>query len=69
MKLALANAIFFPTVCANDMVIDVKAMLQIADSSVKRRLREETPRRDTTMSALVEAGLSYVLAKHASTSE
>ncbi len=46
------------------MVIDVKATLEI-DDSLMERLREEAPRRGTTISALVEAGLRYVLEKHA----
>ena len=42
----------------------MKAMLEI-DDSVMERLREEAPRQGTTISALVEEGLRYVLAKHA----
>ena len=44
------------------MVVDVKTTLEI-DDFVMERLREEAPRRGTTISALVEAGLRYVLAK------
>lgn len=44
------------------MVIDVKATLEI-DDSVMERLQEEAPRRGTTIAALVEAGLRYVLGK------
>ena len=43
------------------MVIHMKTTLNI-DDTVMRRLREEAARRDTTMSALVEAGLRLVLA-------
>lgn len=50
-----------PTVRIHDMVIDVKATLEI-DDSVMERLREEAPRLGTTISALVEAGVRYVLA-------
>ena len=53
-----------PNRLPHDMVINVKATIEI-DDSVMERLREEAPRRGTTMSALVEAGLRYVLAKHA----
>lgn len=49
---------------ACDIVIDVKVTLEI-DDSVMERLREEAPRRNTTISVLVEAGIRYVLAKHA----
>ncbi|MYB52910.1 MAG: hypothetical protein F4X77_12035 [Acidobacteriia bacterium] len=42
----------------------MKATLEI-DDSVMERLREEAPRRGTTISALVEEGLRHVLAKHA----
>ena len=44
-----------------DMVICMKTTLNI-DDTVMRRLREEAARRQTTMSALVEAGLRLVLA-------
>ena len=54
----------FPTVRLHDMVIDVKATLE-TDDSVMARLCEEAPRRDTTISALIESGLRYGLAKHA----
>ena len=64
MSIAWADATRFRTICLHDMVIDVKATLEI-DDSVMERLREEAPRRGTTISALVEAGLRYVLAKHA----
>jgi len=40
----------------------MKTTLNIADT-VMERLREEAARRDTTMSALVEAGLRVVLAE------
>ncbi len=50
------------------MVIGVKAALEI-DDSIMERLREEAPRRDTTISALVEAGIRYVLAKHVSAND
>ena len=43
------------------MVICMKTTLNI-DDTVMRRLREEAARRQTTMSALVEAGLRLVLA-------
>lgn len=43
------------------MVICMKTTLNINDT-VMRRLREESARRRTTMSALVEAGLRLVLA-------
>ena len=43
------------------MVIHMKTTLNINDT-VMRRLREEAVRRETTMSALVEAGLRLVLA-------
>ena len=42
------------------MVIHMKTTLNI-DDTVMRRLREEAARRETTMSALVEAGLRHVL--------
>lgn len=42
------------------MVICMKTTLNIEDT-VMRRLREEAARRQTTMSALVEAGLRRVL--------
>ena len=64
MSAARTGANRFPTIRLNDMVIDVKATLEI-DDSVMERLREEAPRRGTTISALVEAGLRYVLAKRA----
>lgn len=64
MSIVRGHATFFPTVRLHDMVIDVKATLEI-DDSVMERLREEAPRRDTTISALVEAGIRYVLANHA----
>ena len=64
MNTPLADATRFPLVCPHDMVIDVKTTLEI-DDSVMERLRKEAPRRGTTMSALVEAGLCYMLAKHA----
>lgn len=63
MKAPLAHATRFPLVCPHDMVIDVKTTLEI-DDSILEHLQEEAPRRGTTMSALVEAGLRYVLAKH-----
>ena len=44
-----------------DTVICMKTTLNI-DDTVMRRLREEAARRQTTMSALVEAGLRRVLA-------
>lgn len=44
------------------MVSHMKTTLNIADT-VMERLREEAARRDTTMSALVEAGLRVVLAE------
>lgn len=50
--------------CPRDMVIHMKTTLNI-DDSVMQRLREEAPRRGTTMSALVEAGLRRVLAEPA----
>jgi hypothetical protein len=62
------NANRFPTVRVHDMVIDVKATLEI-DDSVMERLREEAPRRGTTISALDEVGLRYVLAKRAPTND
>ena len=62
MSMAPTCANRFPTIRLRDMVIDVKATLEI-DDSVVERLREEAPRRGTTISALVEAGLGYVLAK------
>ncbi len=43
------------------IVIHMKTTLNI-DDTVMRRLREEAARRETTMSALVEAGLRLVLA-------
>ena len=43
------------------MLIHMKTTLNI-DDTVMRRLRQEAARRDTTMSALVEAGLRLVLA-------
>ena len=43
------------------MVIGMKTTLNI-DGTVMRRLREEAARRQTTMSALVEAGVRHVLA-------
>ena len=64
MSMVRADTTRFPTVRLHDMVIDVKATLEI-DDSVMERLREEAPRRDTTISALVEAGIRYVLAMHA----
>ena len=42
------------------MVYHMKTTLNI-DDTVMQRLREEAPRRGTTMSALVEAGLRHVL--------
>ncbi len=45
------------------MVFHMKTTLNI-DDIVMRRLRREAARRDTTMSALVEAGLRMVLADH-----
>ena len=42
------------------IVIHMKTTLNI-DDTVMRRLREEAARRETTMSALVEAGLRLVL--------
>ena len=42
------------------MVCHMKTTLNI-DDTVMQRLREEAPRRGTTMSALVEAGLRHVL--------
>lgn len=59
-----AHATRFPTVRLHDMVIGVKATFEI-DDSVMEGLREEAHRRDTTISALVEAGIRHVLAKHA----
>lgn len=41
----------------------MKTTLNIEDT-VMRRLRQEAARRETTMSALVEAGLRHVLADH-----
>ena len=49
---------YYHIVC---MVIGMKTTLNI-DNTVMRRLREEAARRETTMSALVEAGLRHVLA-------
>jgi len=46
------------------MVFHVKTILNISDS-VLLRLREESAKRGTTMSRLVEAGLSHVLAEPA----
>ncbi len=43
------------------MVICMRTTLNI-DDTVMRRLREESARRGTTMTALVEAGLRVVLA-------
>ena len=43
------------------MVIHMKTTLNI-DDTLMRRLRQEAARRDTTMTALVEAGLRIVLA-------
>ncbi len=43
-----------------DMVSHMKTTLNI-DDTVMRRLRVEVARRDTTMSALVEAGLRRIL--------
>ena len=42
------------------MVCHMKTTLNI-DDTVMQRLREEAPRRGTTMSALVEAGLRHIL--------
>ena len=42
------------------MVFHMKTTLNI-DDTVMKRLREEAARRDTTMSALVEAGLRRIL--------
>ena len=42
----------------------MKATLEI-DDSVMERLQEEALRQGTTISALVEAGLHYIFAKHA----
>ena len=42
------------------MVCHMKTTLNI-DDTVMQQLREEAPRRGTTMSALVEAGLRHVL--------
>ena len=42
------------------MVSHMKTTLNI-DDTVMRRLKEEAARRDTTMSALVEAGLRLIL--------
>ena len=42
------------------MVCHMKTTLNI-DDTVMQRLREEAPRRGTTMSALVEAGIRHVL--------
>ena len=50
------------------MVIHMKTTLNI-DDSVMQRLREEAPRRGTTMSALVEAGLRHVLANPVASGE
>ena len=44
------------------MSFHMKTTLNI-DATVMRRLREEAARRETTMSALVEAGLRLVLAE------
>ena len=44
-----------------DVVIHMKTTLNI-DDILMRRLRQEAARRDTTMTALVEAGLRIVLA-------
>ena len=44
-----------------DMLSHMKTTLNI-DDTVMRRLRQEAVRRETTMSALVEAGLRLVLA-------
>lgn len=44
------------------MPFHMKTTLNI-DATVMRRLREEAARRQTTMSALVEAGLRLVLAE------
>lgn len=44
------------------MVFHMKTTLNI-DATVMRRLRAEAVRRETTMSALVEAGLRLVLAE------
>lgn len=49
---------YYHIVC---MVIGMKTTLNI-DNTVMKRLREEAARRQTTMSALVEAGLRHVLA-------
>ena len=46
----------------------MKTTLNI-DDTVMRRLREEAARRQTTMSALVEAGLRLVLAEERPTEE
>ena len=42
------------------MVLPMKTTLNI-DDTVMKRLREEAARRETTMSALVEAGLRRIL--------
>ena len=50
------------------LVIDVKAKFEINDS-LMGRLREEAPRRGTTVAALIEAGIRYVLAKDVPTND
>lgn len=52
-----------PNRLPHDMVVNVKATIEI-DDSMMERLREEAPRRGTTMSALIEAGLRHVFANH-----
>ncbi len=58
---AIAIAPALPYSHIEHMVIHMKTTLNI-DATVMRRLRAEAVRRETTMSALVEAGLRLVLA-------
>jgi len=50
--------------CPNDMVMNMTTRLEVEiDNSMVERLREEAPRRGTTVSALVEAGLRLAFAE------
>ena len=51
------------------MVMNAKTRLEVEiDDSMVKRLREEASQRGTTVSALIEAGLRFVLAEDAPTS-
>ena len=66
MSHALALESCLPLGRPHDMVMEVKTRLEVEiDDSMMERLREEVPRRGTTVSALVETGLRLAFAEDA----